>query len=140
MNSNDSTDATNANRHPDAIRTFVLVGHCGPDMFMLRSAVGRLMPGVKIELANDQKSLAAHLHSGAVLLVNRMLDGEFHTSSGVDLIAQINESDEAPITMLVSNFPDAQEAAVAAGARPGFGKSALYDDATAERIRSAASD
>ncbi|MCA9295938.1 MAG: hypothetical protein KC983_05460 [Phycisphaerales bacterium] len=125
---------------PESARTFVLVGHCGPDMFMLRSAVGRLMPGVPIELANDHASLAVHLHSGAVLLVNRVLDGQFNMSSGVDLIAQISAADDAPVAMLISNFPEAQDAAVAAGARPGFGKSALYDDETAERIRSAATD
>ena len=30
-------------------RTFVLVGHCGPDMFMLKSAVMRHVPGARIE-------------------------------------------------------------------------------------------
>ncbi len=39
--------------------------------------------------------------------------------------------------MLISNFQDAQQEAVAAGAFPGFGKSQLYDDSTSERLRDA---
>jgi hypothetical protein len=37
--------------------------------------------------------------------------------------------------MLVSNYDDAQEEAIAAGAAPGFGKSALYGPLVVERVR-----
>ena len=39
--------------------------------------------------------------------------------------------------LLISNYVDAQEEAVAAGASRGFGKSALYDNGTAEALRAA---
>jgi hypothetical protein len=42
--------------------------------------------------------------------------------------------------MLVSNYEDAQQEAVAAGAVPGFGKSALYGPLVAERVRSYLAD
>jgi two-component system chemotaxis response regulator CheY len=61
----------------------------------------------------------------ALVLVNRVLDSD--GSSGLDLIRRI-KTDQAvrdvPV-MLVSNYQDAQDQAVAAGAEPGFGKSAL---------------
>jgi two-component system chemotaxis response regulator CheY len=61
----------------------------------------------------------------ALVLVNRVLDAD--GSSGLDLIRQV-KADEAlrqvPV-MLVSNYEDAQQEAVRAGAEPGFGKSAL---------------
>lgn len=120
-------------------RTFVLVGHCGPDMYMLRTAVSRSVPGAKLVTANDQESLRAHLAPNAVLLVNRVLDGRFDDEGGIGLIRQIAALPDPPLMMLISNFAEAQEEAVAAGARPGFGKKELYAEATAQRLRDAAS-
>ena len=92
----------------------VLVGHCGPDEWMLRSAVERALPGVPIETVHDEASLEPHLSAGRVLLVNRVLDGGFANTSGLDVIAMAVP--RGPTTLLVSNFEDAQQAAVAAGA------------------------
>jgi len=39
--------------------------------------------------------------------------------------------------MLISNFPEAQDHAVAAGALRGFGKTQLYNDSTAKLLRQA---
>jgi hypothetical protein len=39
--------------------------------------------------------------------------------------------------MLVSNFPEAQKAALEAGAAPGFGKSSAGSAETAEKLRTA---
>ena len=118
--------------------TFVLVGHCGPDAHLLKAAVSRAVPGSIIAVANDQRSLQPHLHRGAVLLVNRALDGSFDATDGVVLIERLMKGDDLPATMLVSNFADAQEKAVAAGAKPGFGKSAVYKESTKTLVRSAA--
>ena len=115
--------------------TFILVGHCVPDQFMLRSAVQRLVPDAAVEIVNDHSSLEPHLHPEAVLLVNRVLDGRFHASDGIDLIDALNGN--GPRTLLISNLADAQTRAEAAGAMPGFGKSDLYEDATAEKLRAA---
>lgn len=71
-----------------------------------------------------------------LVLVNRVLarDG----SSGVDLIADLTGHGNTTPFMLVSDQDEAQEAAVAAGARRGFGKAGIEDAATFELIRSAA--
>lgn len=119
-------------------RTVVLVGHCNPDMFMLRTAVGRALPGATIETANDTEAAHAHAHAGAVWLVNRELDGQFETGSGVELIGSFAGADDPPAMLLISNLTEAQQHAEAAGARPGFGKAQLYHARTAELLRQAA--
>jgi len=109
----------------------VLVGHCGPDVFLLRNAVRRAAPDAEISAVNDERELRERLRDGDVLLVNRVLDGRFDAESGIDLIRSL--SSRFP-TLLVSNLEDAQREAVDAGALPGFGKSDLYDGSTRERI------
>ncbi len=69
-----------------------------------------------------------------LVLVNRIFDAD--GAEGLAFIERL-QADEAtrdtPV-MLVSNFADAQEAAVALGAKPGFGKSALSDPKTVEGL------
>ena len=114
----------------------VLVGHCGPDTWMIKGAVDRAVPGVPIDVVTDQRELMAHLRPGRVLLLNRQLDGVFDAELGHDLIAPALDAGAVP--MLVSNFAEAQEAAQAAGGHEGFGKSAVNDETTADLLRSAA--
>jgi hypothetical protein len=121
----------------DQPRKIVLVGHCGPHEFMLKAAIERVAPGSEIVAVRDDRALAAHVEPGAVLLVNRVLDGRFDTTSGIDLIRAMSNHAAAPVSLLVSNFEDAQAQAIDAGARPGFGKRDLYGEATAERLREA---
>ena len=118
-------------------RSVILVGHCMPDKFMLKSAVRRLVPGADIVTVNDAGKLAEHASSQSVLLVNRVLDGQFDTRSGIELIETLAAADDPPVAILISNHEDAQAQAVAAGARPGFGKSDLYASTTAEILRDA---
>jgi hypothetical protein len=123
---------------PENPRRIVLVGHCGPDMFMLKTAVSRAVPNAAVETVNDRAALDAYLGDHSVFLINRVLDGAFESDSGIDLISRLSIQDGAPVCVLVSNYPEAQEEAVANGARPGFGKSQLYDERTAEILREAA--
>lgn len=118
-------------------RKVVLVGHCGPDAHMLRSAISRAVPHVTVAHANDERRLDEHVSPDALLLINRVLDGGFCCDSGVGLIELLARREDAPAMMLVSNFADAQDSAVAAGAMRGFGKTQLYNDATAELLRQA---
>lgn len=119
-----------------ASRKVVLVGHCGPDSHMLRSAVRRAHPHAVVEQANDEHALATHLTDDALLLINRVLDGGFSFDSGIGLIETLSRSDNPPLMMLVSNYIDAQERAIAAGAIPGFGKTHVHSDSTAQLLRS----
>ncbi len=117
--------------------TIALVGHCGPDSFMLRSAVSRFAPGASVVSLESPEDLEPSLDSLDVLLVNRVLDGGFRQSSGIELIQSLASRDGAPKMLLISNFDDAQSQAEAAGAMPGFGKRDLYDDASRQRLNDA---
>ena len=118
-------------------RIFVLVGHCWADHTVLTSTLTGAVPDATIVRANDTAALDKQLNDhrdGTVLLVNRVLDGRFDTGSGVELIRQLAEGDAAPAMMLISDYPEAQAEAVAAGALEGFGKSQLRDPRTADKI------
>lgn len=117
--------------------TFVLVGHCWTDRSVLTSTIAHVFPNATIVRANSTTALDKH-RVDSVLLVNRVLDGRFGTKSGVELIRQLAEGDTVPAMMLISDYPDAQTEAEAAGALQGFGKSQLRDPQTTEKIVGAA--
>jgi hypothetical protein len=106
----------------------VLVGHCGPDTSYLRMAVQKALPGSPIRAAHDEFELDRLLASipgedpQPILLVNRSLEPGFEHETGVELIAHLHRKRPLSKLLLVSNFPEAQEAAIQSGARPGFGK------------------
>lgn len=103
-----------------------LVGHCGPDSYMLKSAVKYAVKGAELHMISDESALTRLLDTGpALLLVNRMLDGRFETHEGIELIRKLKASHPNASLMLISNFADSQRDAEAAGARPGFGKSEI---------------
>ena len=128
-----STEGSNVN----STQTVVLVGHCSPDMFMLKTAVGRALPEASIVSVNDVDALSEYRTPETLFLVNRELDGRFHSQSGIDLIAEISQQADGPVMILISNLEDAQAQAVAAGAKPGFGKSQLYDKSTTDMLTGA---
>jgi hypothetical protein len=117
---------------PDSV-TVLLVGHCGPDSYALKSAVSRFVPGAQVEFVHDQPGLEKRLPSAHLVLVNRVLDGRFHSDSGIDLIAALAPSATARF-LLISNYPEAQVAAAQAGAAPGFGKAEMNSPAAKERL------
>ena len=118
-------------------KTVALVGHCGPDMFALRSAIRSALPGAEVVSIEDEGALASGSAQASLLLINRVLDGQFDDESGLALIERYANLPGAPRVMLVSNFPDAQAAAQQAGAAPGFGKRELYSDQMKQRLRDA---
>lgn len=122
-------------------RQIVLVGHCGPDVYRLKTAVNRAVPEAEIVTVDDEQSLDEYRTPDFLWLVNRILDGSFTTDSGIELIRQIRSEPapaDAPIAILISDLPGAQEEAIAAGARPGFGKSQILEERTVEILREAA--
>jgi DNA-binding NarL/FixJ family response regulator len=77
-------------------------------------------------MLNDDESVLGAIEAGAtLLLVNRVLDGGFEGSEGVELIRAFKASHPDVRTMLISNYADAQASAQAAGALEGFGKSEI---------------
>lgn len=115
----------------------VLVGHCVPDQFMLKSAIRRAVGDAEVRIANSDAALPGALAGSHLAMVNRVLDGSFSTESGLELLRAITASDRGPAAMLVSNYADAQAEAESAGAVPGFGKSDLNSDLFVERLEMA---
>lgn len=115
-----------------------LVGHCGPDSSMLRGVAQRAVPGSLIEEVDDQAGASRAAMECDLLLINRMMDGEFTDPSGTSLIAALGRLPGRRASLiLVSNYADAQEMARAAGAMPGFGKAVSGRPESADKIRAA---
>lgn len=111
------------------------VGQCGYDHRRISSLLTDRF-GARVERADRIESALEAMREGGfdLVLVNRILDAE--GSQGLDLIRRAGNDpaiNGTPI-MLVSNYEDAQQAAVQAGALPGFGKSDLGNEQLIERL------
>ena|SRR5579862_6277172 len=111
------------------------IGQCGADNYNLSRFLESAFQAEVIPADSPEEALT-HLrhHEVALILVNRILDAT--GDSGLDFIQEINgdpKTRDVPV-MLVSNFADAQAQAVTRGALPGFGKAALNDPRTIERL------
>lgn len=120
----------------------LLVGHCGFDSGGLERAVRNAAPDARVEGVNSRKALEDKISEAALLLVNRKLDGSFGVpmgehGDGVELVREVAASDNAPSCIVISNFPEAQQAAEEAGALPGFGKKDVRAESAERSIRSA---
>ena len=112
------------------------VGQCVPD----HAAIRRLLESkfaVQVVQTHGMDDTLAELRRGefALVLVNRKLDADY--SDGLEIIKQIKADPKlAPIpVMLVSNYPNAQQQAVAVGAEMGFGKAQLGSGETQARLQ-----
>lgn len=117
----------------------LLVGHCGFDSGSLTRAATTALPGATVKRINDYAALTRTLDQrpDALLLINRQLDGRFSEIGGPDGVALIGALEPRPRCLLISNFPEAQAAAEAAGASPGFGKSDLGSGTDTKTIEAA---
>jgi DNA-binding NtrC family response regulator len=120
-------------------KKIALVGHCGPDSSFLRMAVAQADRSAQILAADDSAELNELLTTGGVdlLLFNRELPYGFDDTLGVDVIRKLRDKHPGVKMMLVSNYPDAQAAAVKAGALPGFGKREIGSARVAQIVREA---
>lgn len=114
------------------------VGQCDLD----HGNISRLVEehfNASVDRAHDRTEALAKVTGEAydLVLVNRLLDRDH--SEGLDVIREIKADAKAanvPV-MLVSNFEDAQAAAVSEGALQGFGKDSLGTNDTLAILRSA---
>ena len=119
-------------------KKIALVGHCGPDSSFLRIAVSKAERDVMVLSVDDDSDLKRVLDDGVdLLLLNRQLDYGFDEREGVALIRRIRANYPNAKTMLVSNYPEAQAAAVAEGALPGFGKREIGTPRVNDLLRNA---
>jgi CheY-like chemotaxis protein len=111
------------------------VGQCVPDHAAICSLLERRF-GAEVLAADDLEQTLAALRQGPVdlVLVNRKLDADY--SDGLEIIRHIKSDPHlaAVPVMLVTNYPEYQQQAVAAGAAPGFGKAELSSPATLEKL------
>ena len=112
------------------------VGQCGVDHGSIRRLVEGQF-GAEVVQAHRLADAVERLKGEPfdLVLVNRKLDSDY--SDGLEVLRAIKADDALSRTpvMLVSNYPEAQQAAVAAGAEPGFGKSELSSPTTREKLR-----
>jgi CheY-like chemotaxis protein len=120
-------------------KKIALVGHCGPDASYLRLAVSRAVKDAQVVFADDQHTLNKLLDNGGVdlVLLNRQLDYGFETDEGVEMIKRLRAKNPSVKAMLVSNYPEAQQAAVQAGAVEGFGKREIGSPKVSDLLRTA---
>jgi CheY-like chemotaxis protein len=117
------------------------VGQCSPDHATIRSFLTRHFDCDVVQ-AHGADDTLVQLKSRQfdLVLVNRKLDADY--SDGIEIIRRI-KADHAiagvPV-MLVTNYPEHQEAAVAAGAIRGFGKLEYDKPETREKLAAVLAD
>jgi CheY-like chemotaxis protein len=116
-------------------KTVLDVGNCVPDHAAIRSMLEREFRAEVLQTHGPDDTLAL-LRRQAVdlVLVNRKLDQD--DSEGLEIIRAIkaDPSLAAIPCMLITNYAEQQDLAVAAGALRGFGKKELTSQATRERL------
>lgn len=112
------------------------VGQCGPDHAAIRSFLGAHFDCEIVQTHGPTDTMAELKGSSYdLVLINRKLDNDY--SDGIEIIRQIKADPvtaEVPV-MLVTNFPEHQDLAEAAGAVRGFGKLEYDDPTTVQRVR-----
>ena len=115
-----------------------LIGHCGPDSSYLKMAVSAAERGTQVVAVDEEARLQELIKDGLdLLLFNRILDFGFPEEEGIEVIRRLRAQHPNLKMMLVSNYADAQAAAVKAGALPGFGKKDLGSSRVAQLLRDA---
>jgi len=102
------------------------VGQCLADHSGLSRTLRQAFGAEVVPAADADEALGRlRREKFALVLVNRVFDAD--GASGLEFIRRVaaEEGLAPPPVMLVSNYDDAQRAAVAAGAAPGFGKADL---------------
>ncbi len=103
----------------------VLVGHCGVDGPRIKTQVESIIGGAQVSMANDPAELERAAEGADLLMFNRELGVGFNDTEGVEAMKELRKKHPDVKMMLISDYPDAQAQAQAAGAVKGFGKADL---------------
>jgi CheY-like chemotaxis protein len=111
------------------------VGQCGPDHATIRRYLTSHFD-CEVVQAHGLADTLGKLKAGEfhLVLINRKLDADY--SDGIEILRAIKADDATanlPV-MLITNYPEHQAAAVAAGALRGFGKLKYHRPETRERL------
>jgi CheY-like chemotaxis protein len=111
------------------------VGQCGPDHSAIRSYLTRNFD-CEVDTADATLDALEKLKHEAfdLVLVNRKLDIDY--SDGIDVIRALKADPAAAAVpvMLLTNYPEHQDAAIAVGAIRGFGKLEFGKAETRDRL------
>lgn len=111
------------------------VGNCGPDHAAIRALVTGNFNAAIVQTHGIEDTLEQlRRQPFDLVLINRKLDRDY--SDGIDILRQIKSDPELakiPV-MLITNYAEHQQQAVADGAEPGFGKLELHTPATHEKL------
>lgn len=112
------------------------VGNCGPDFTSIKSFLTKHFDCV-LDQAHGPEDTLEMLRNGeyALVLINRKLDRDY--SDGIDILRKIKEDRELkkiPV-MLITNYTEHQDAAVALGAERGFGKLEFNNPETRAKLQ-----
>ena len=114
------------------------VGQCDIDNWQISQMLKKHFD-VQVERARTHRDAIAAMQQESfdLVLVNRINDAD--GSEGLDLVKQIRGESQYSETavMIVSNFAEAQQAAVECGAAYGFGKSELNERQVLDRLGNA---
>jgi two-component system chemotaxis response regulator CheY len=110
------------------------VGQCGPDHATIRRYLTDHFECEIVQTHGLSDTLAELRTSHFdLVLINRKLDADY--SDGIEILREIKAAEVAHVpVMIITNYADHQEAAVAAGAQRGFGKLEFHDPATREKL------
>jgi len=111
------------------------VGNCGPDFASISSFLTSKFD-CTVDQAHGCKDALSKLRSGSydLVTINRKLDRDY--TDGAEILKAIKadaEINSVPV-MLITNYEDHQDAAVALGAERGFGKLEYDKPETLEKL------
>ena len=121
------------------MKTVLDIGNCDADHSSIKSMLEanfqtRLIRAHRL----DDAMTALEENDVDLVMINRLLDRD--GSEGMDVFRKLKESGFGKIpAMLITNYEDHQNAAVAEGAVPGFGKSSLMTEAALDVVKRALS-
>lgn len=111
------------------------VGNCVPDHSAIRRMIESNFDAHVVPASDLNDTLALLRNDWAdLVLVNRKLDIDY--SDGMAIVRHLKTDPQwssVPV-MLVTNYPQYQAEAIAAGAEPGFGKQELRSAETLEKL------
>jgi CheY-like chemotaxis protein len=118
-------------------KTVLDVGNCGPDHTAISSMLRKHFD-VEILRTDQLHDTLESLNRQHVdlILINRKLDIDY--SDGMDVLRIIKQTEafqDIPV-MLITNYAEYQQQAIALGAIPGFGKLELHAPETLDKLRS----
>jgi len=117
-------------------KTLLDCGNCPPDFQSMKRLVSQAFDADIIQCHSLDDTLSVLRETKVDLVtINRKLDLDY--SDGIKVAEAIKADPEICDTpvMLITNFEDHQDAAVAVGCERGFGKLAIQDPSTRECLR-----